>query len=99
MHTNNDPRLERIDSNPMQALKELILGYEDPRTLEHVPGLRDRFELHERKDDERFKSLFLWFRIGAIPLIIVTADAVGVPTKDLGPLIQHIAKTVGTLFQ
>lgn len=62
------------------TLHETVFGREDPVSLKHVPGIRDRVGFHE--------SLVRWVLIPAV--IVAVGHDLGIPTDALGKLIfQH----------
>ena len=64
----------------LSFLTETVFGREDPETLKHIPGLRDRITFHE--------TVAKWGGIpfGVIMLTVFLHD-IGVPTQIIGQLL------------
>ena len=70
-----------LQAQTIAMITETVFGREDPTTLKHVPGLRDRVNSHE--------SVFKWVLIGGGSCLgLVTLHSLGLPTELIGKALQ-----------
>ena len=70
-----------LQEKAIAMITETVFGREDPTTLKHIPGIRDRVNSHE--------SVFKWMLIGGGSCLgLVTLHSLGLPTEFIGKALQ-----------